>query len=296
MKNLTTLTVITGALLMSTTVKSQDLIVYRNGTEKQVKITEVTPNEIKFKNFNNQDGPLHVESKNDIFMIKYQNGYKEVLNSEKTAEAPAPQEELVLTPKEPVVLTPKIAPATPTNDEDEFLPEIRKYGGPRVGATFVGPGAYSDLLEFEGKRNIYSQFGWQFEKRLFTTKTGISGMVEFVPMIGGIDMGKFIPSASALIGIRVKNGVELGAGPNAAIYGYKNEKGYMTTSTNFGIVIAAGMSLKSDKVYFPINIAFIPSVGKKARYIDPATGQAVEKKYETGAKISLLVGFNYRKK
>ena len=54
--------------------------------------------------------------------------------------------------------------------------------------------------------------------------------------------------------------------------------------------------MKSDKVYFPINLAFVPSVGKKATYYDAATGQNVSKKYETGAKLSLLVGFNYRKR
>ncbi len=360
------------AISISTLSISQDIITFKNGDEKKAKVIEISPTEVKYKSFDNIEGPVYTDQKSAIFMIKYENGLKDVFNessneiNKSVIQKPADKEipnrnylessnvngyindDLIVTIKGDsikcvidevtpttisyhilkqgidsrayilianvskyynnketkreivsVVEAPKAENVVPSNanpDEDEFLPEARRYGGPRVGATLVGPGVFRDMLTLEGKRNLYSQFGWQFEKRLFTTKTGISAMVEFVPMIGGIDMGKFIPSVSGLIGIRTKKGIELGAGPNAAIYGYKNEKGYYTTSTNFGIVIAAGMSIKSDKVYFPINLAFIPSVGKTARVVDPSTGKTINKKYETGAKISLLVGFNYRKK
>lgn len=375
----TTITTLVSALFISTTTIAQDVITFKNGEEKQVKVTEVSPTEVKYKKFDNIDGPMYTDQKSTIFMIKYENGLKDVFNSEVGNEAQKKAEivqpiskeivdhnyvnndansygnyDLIIKtngdsvkcnietvtstsisyhisrhgmdtrsamplsnvskyinskPKERIkeVVTVTEQPTytqkanvgdqveTTAIDEDEFLPEARRYGGPRMGVTLVGPGVFRDALNAEGKSNLFSQFGWQFEKRLFTTATGISAVVEFVPLIGGIDMGKFIPSASALVGIRTKKGIEFGAGPNASIYGYKDARGNYQTSTSFGIVIAAGMSIKSDKVYFPINIAFIPSVGKVAKYTDPQTGQVISKKYETGAKVSLLVGFNYRK-
>ncbi|MFL5762925.1 MAG: hypothetical protein ACJ77K_03215 [Bacteroidia bacterium] len=357
---------ISAAILSAAACHAQDIITMKNGDEKSVKVIEVTPSEIKFKKSDNPDGPTYSEEKSRVFMVKYENGAKDVFNQQPTSSpadisttaGTAPQVQKV----GPVVARPnsdliinivgdsihgKIdqitggvmyyhiqrsgmdekkslpmnriatyyrdqgenvkpvefkvqaaenkAPTVQENDEDEFMPEARKYGGPRLGMTYVGPGLFADALAAEGKRNVYSQFGWQVEKRLFTTVTGISAVVEFVPLIGGLDMGKFIPSASALIGIRSKKGIEFGAGPTAAVYGYKGPDGYYNTSSSFGVVIASGWSFKSDKVYFPINLAFIPSVGKVGKGVDEH-GKIVQKKYETGAKLSLLVGFNYRKR
>ncbi len=187
-----------------------------------------------------------------------------------------------------------IVPQNNNSSEDPILEE-RKYGGPRVGLTVAGDGALSSALEAEGKRNYFTQFGWQFEKRVFTLKNGLSGMFEFVPMIGGLDMGKFIPSASAFIGLRTKEGFEFGAGPNLAIFHGKNLEGRNSTSANFGIIIAAGFSLKAGNVYFPVNLAFVPSVTKQQSVYNPATRQTTQVQYETGMKFTLSVGFNSRK-
>ena len=64
-------------LLISLCVYCQDIIVKKNTDELQVKILEVGINEIKYKNWNNQEGPTYVINKSDIFMIKYANGDKE---------------------------------------------------------------------------------------------------------------------------------------------------------------------------------------------------------------------------
>jgi hypothetical protein len=56
---------------------AQDTI-YKYSAEKVVvKITEISPTEIKYKRFDFQDGPLYTESKNDIKMIIYANGLRE---------------------------------------------------------------------------------------------------------------------------------------------------------------------------------------------------------------------------
>lgn len=66
---------------------AQDVIVKRNGEELQCKILEVSKNEVKYKRWTNQDGPSFAEKKSEIFMIKYENGEKEVVAYESPALA-----------------------------------------------------------------------------------------------------------------------------------------------------------------------------------------------------------------
>lgn len=59
-------------------VHGQDIIVKSNGDEVKAKITKVTDDEISYKRWANQNGPEYVVKTANIFMIKYQNGEKEV--------------------------------------------------------------------------------------------------------------------------------------------------------------------------------------------------------------------------
>lgn len=63
---------------------AQDVIVKRNGDEVKVRVLEVNTDNIKYKNFDNQSGPLYTILKSEIFMIKYENGMKEVITPETT--------------------------------------------------------------------------------------------------------------------------------------------------------------------------------------------------------------------
>lgn len=56
---------------------SQDIIIKKNTDEIEAKIIEVGISDVKYKNWNNLDGPVYVIEKVDIFMIKYANGVKE---------------------------------------------------------------------------------------------------------------------------------------------------------------------------------------------------------------------------
>lgn len=60
-------------------LSAQDIIVKRNGDELQCRILEVSKNEVKYKRWVNLDGPAFSEKKSDIFMIKYENGEKDVI-------------------------------------------------------------------------------------------------------------------------------------------------------------------------------------------------------------------------
>ncbi len=61
---------------------SQDVIVKMDGNEILAKVLEINDEEIKYKIFSNQDGPLHVIKKSDVLEIKYPNGTTEIINEE----------------------------------------------------------------------------------------------------------------------------------------------------------------------------------------------------------------------
>lgn len=58
---------------------AQDVIIFKNGDEVKAKVTEVGTTEIKYHKFENLAGPLYTIAKKDIFMIKYENGTKDVI-------------------------------------------------------------------------------------------------------------------------------------------------------------------------------------------------------------------------
>ena len=67
------------SVLCSLSAMAQDVIVKQNGDEIQCKILEVNKNEVKYKRWTNQDGPSFAEKKSEIFMIKYENGEKDMI-------------------------------------------------------------------------------------------------------------------------------------------------------------------------------------------------------------------------
>jgi hypothetical protein len=138
-----------------------------------------------------------------------------------------------------------------------------KLAGPRVGVTFLSD-KYVDMIEEEHSIELepmIMQFGWQFEKRFFTVRSGFTAVSEWVLLVGGFEQEKFLPSLTWLLGGRTAEGFEFGVGPNLALSG---------TS----VVFAIGMTFKSDQVNFPINLAVSNS--------------------QSGPRYSFLVGFNLR--
>ncbi len=222
--------------------QAQDILIKRNGDELEVKVQEISLNEIKYKRFDNLEGPLISVAKSDVFMIKYENGTKDTF-------------------------TTAAQPAAATGRQVQEMPDSQqnlKLAGPRIGFTVMSQ-RYATHVQEEFGKNInpfMTQFGWQFETRIFTLESGLSGLFEFVPLIGGLEQGKFLPSLSALVGIRGAKGFEFGVGPNVAVGGA-------------GLVLAVGTNFHSQGVNFPVNFAVAPS--------------------GDGARFSLLFGFNSRK-
>ncbi len=75
---------LTVQILIATFCFSQDVIIKTNGDEIKSKILEVSQNEIKYKVFDYQNGPSYTISKSDIFMVRYENGTKDIFNDSKS--------------------------------------------------------------------------------------------------------------------------------------------------------------------------------------------------------------------
>ncbi len=65
---------------------SQDIIVSKDGKTIKARVVEITQSEIKYRRFDNLNGPLISISKDGILIINYENGTKETFG--RTEESP----------------------------------------------------------------------------------------------------------------------------------------------------------------------------------------------------------------
>lgn len=136
--------------------------------------------------------------------------------------------------------------------------------GPRFGVTLLSSGIQEKVFEYTDSRvaPVITQFGWQWEKRFFTLEAGPTGVSELVLLVGGLEQGAFLPSLTWVVGIRSDGGAELGVGPNV-------------TPAGAGLAVAGGFTIQSGPIFFPINLAVVPS--------------------RSGTRVSILTGFNMRR-
>ncbi len=136
--------------------------------------------------------------------------------------------------------------------------------GPRFGLTLLGDKHMAALAEREIflEQPFVSQFGWQFEHRLYTSDDGLTALTEWVPLLSGLEQGVAIPSLNWLVGIRTASGTEFGIGPNI-------------TPAGVGLVMAAGVTIRSGALNIPLNFAVVSS--------------------KSGPRVSIMTGFNIRR-
>ncbi len=130
--------------------------------------------------------------------------------------------------------------------------------GPKVGLTLVAGELADDLQRDFGKGPILLQFGWQVEARFPVARDGAAGYTQLMPLIGGLDQGKILPSVTWLIGVRGARGNRIGFGPTISLAGP-------------AVTLSAGVTKRSGELHMPIDLAV----------------QFVEK----GMTLSLLIGF-----
>ena len=57
---------------------AQDLITTNDGTDITAKILEITPTEVKYKKYDNLNGPTYTMNKSEILIVRFENGENEV--------------------------------------------------------------------------------------------------------------------------------------------------------------------------------------------------------------------------
>lgn len=83
------------AFAATTTSFAQDLIIKKNGEDIKAKVLEVTPNEVKYKLFDEPNGVTYTARKSELLMIRYESGKNEVFNTNSYSD-------LYTTDREPV--------------------------------------------------------------------------------------------------------------------------------------------------------------------------------------------------
>lgn len=68
--------------LVCSSLSAQDIIINKEGDEIKAKVLEITSAEIKYKRFDNQDGPIFTLSKAEVLLIRYENGTKDVFQNQ----------------------------------------------------------------------------------------------------------------------------------------------------------------------------------------------------------------------
>jgi hypothetical protein len=193
--------------------------------------------------------------------------------------------------------------------------QIEKLSGPKIGITMVQSGSLASILrkdvsmfsdevrqKWTGSTGKYgavmSQYGWQWETR-FSDGGNVTGIVEWIALVGGMEKGMFLPSVSSMVGLRNSKGIEFTVGPELSLGG-------------IAMLIGAGYNFKFGELNVPVNIAYVPSMDKTYHYdaeydhthmwddegdpLEPVLKKpAYSVTHPTGARISVMVGFNLGK-
>ena len=187
--------------------------------------------------------------------------------------------------------------------------QIESLAGPRFGLVYISespgtsflngdlpldemgdlPENYNDIA----KGALTSLYGWQWESR-FADGGEVTGIVEWIALVGGMEKGKFLPSVSSMVGARTASGLEFAVGPNLSL-------------TGIAMVFGVGYNFKSGKLNIPVNIAFVPGRSKtqeghvENRGPDDEWGTSDDVNYDyivdyhTGNRFSITLGFNLSK-
>jgi hypothetical protein len=77
-------------VLCSMCANAQDIIIKKNGDEVKSKVVEITNDAIKYRKWENQDGPIYSIDKAEVFKIKYENGQNDFFGNYNAPQAVAP--------------------------------------------------------------------------------------------------------------------------------------------------------------------------------------------------------------
>ena len=184
------------------------------------------------------------------------------------------------------------------------MPEVDRLNldGPRMGVTFFS-GETAEVIKageasggYDGTPVMF-QFGYQFEIK-YLNQGNFQALFEFIPIVTGLDQGRFIPSVSVLNGMRHnQSGFEFAFGPNLAMT--KKADGFFDANNVWhleedwvaenpdtpnpyviekridsrgeyhiatGFLFGIGKTFRSGRLNIPINAFFIPGKDDSHRF------------------------------
>lgn len=180
--------------------------------------------------------------------------------------------------------------------------------GPRLGFTALSgnlSSIYQAPLTSGGfdATPLFFQFGYQFEVK-YLNEGDFQALFEFIPIVSGLDQGRFIPSVSVLNGLRSnKTGWEFAFGP--IFYLLRESEGFYDDNNEWrlereydgdvpnpapivsrldsrgelafdsGFLFAVGKTIKSGRLNIPINAFVVPG--------------------KSGSRFGISMGFNARR-
>jgi hypothetical protein len=141
------------------------------------------------------------------------------------------------------------------------------WSGPRIGFMFApGDAQVSRRLRDNGLGSVVSLFGWHFEHLVTPGRGGPRLVTEITPVFAGVEYGKVVPSVTLCVGVRSREGYEIGMGPSLRP-GFDSEDG------SVALVIAGGRSLDLGDVCIPFNVAI--STNPKGTMVSALVGYAI---------------------
>lgn len=152
-----------------------------------------------------------------------------------------------------------LAPAAQAEEGAEGGLRSINSAGPRFGFVYASGAEVQEALKRREASSVLTAFGWQFEYEYLNTGGGTTGLIEFVPLVVGLESGIAIPSGSLLIGVRFAGGFELGVGPNmgAIIKDDPLNTSGSRAAVGVGMAVAVGVTARSGRMNFPINLAAV---------------------------------------
>ena len=134
--------------------------------------------------------------------------------------------------------------------------------GPRCGLIAV-TGRAADLLKAKDISPVLTTWGWQFEYQYETSPEGPVGLVEFIPLITGMEQGLPVVSVNVLFGLRTADDWEFALGPNVGPASkwetdpMSGEEQYAGQTVGIGLTAAVGRTFKAGPMNLPVNFAIV---------------------------------------
>ena len=169
MKNLLLSTLL--ILCLCTSCVAQDIMVLKDATEMEVKITEIREREVAYKKWDFQDGPTYTIDKSKVLFVKYSNGTKEVFGTATTSTSSSQESSF-------------------TNGERPYIKGVIFNGYIEFGAVFNSYEAAPTFDMVLGARIFdYGFVGFGFGFNALFSKYDYSGPHHFacfmIPLYGG---------------------------------------------------------------------------------------------------------------